>query len=91
MWIAAVVAESATTNIIGTVDVICSEQPLDDHPDTACRAYAHVTRIGTTSVSVHVEVDAERDPAKLNEVTVTEADLNHVAIDAKCKPRTLAG
>ena len=51
--------------------------------------YARVTRIGKTSVSVHVEVYAERNPANLQVVKVTQADLTYVAIDANGKPRTL--
>jgi acyl-CoA thioesterase YciA len=51
--------------------------------------YARITRIGTTSVSVHVSVYAERDPANLQVVKVTEADLTYVAIDAHGKPRSI--
>ena len=51
--------------------------------------YARVTRIGNTSVSVHVEVYAERNPANLQVVKVTEADLTYVAIDGQGKPRAL--
>jgi acyl-CoA thioesterase YciA len=51
--------------------------------------YARVTRIGTTSVSVHVDVFAERNPAQLQVVKVTEADLTYVAIDAQGQPRPL--
>jgi acyl-CoA thioesterase YciA len=51
--------------------------------------YARVTRIGRTSVSVHVEVYAERNPADLQVVKVTEADLTYVAIDAQGQPREL--
>ncbi len=49
--------------------------------------YARVTRIGNTSVSVHVEVYAERNPANLQVVKVTEADLTYVAIDLQGQPR----
>ncbi len=49
--------------------------------------YARVTRIGNTSISVHVEVYAERNPANLHVVKVTEADLTYVAIDSKGQPR----
>ena len=49
--------------------------------------YASVTRIGNTSISVHVEVYAERNPANLQVVKVTEADLTYVAIDHEGKPR----
>ncbi len=51
--------------------------------------YARVTRIGNTSVSVHVQVYAERNPANLQVVKVTEADLTYVAIDGKGQPRPL--
>lgn len=51
--------------------------------------YARVTRIGTTSVSVHVDVYAERNPAELQVVKVTEADLTYVAIDGQGRPRPL--
>jgi len=51
--------------------------------------YAKVERVGTTSVTVHVEVYAERNPADLQVVKVTEANLTYVAIDATGKPRSL--
>ena len=49
--------------------------------------YAHVTRVGNTSISVHVDVYAERNPADIQVVKVTEADLTYVAIDNRGKPR----
>ena len=49
--------------------------------------YARVERIGTTSITVHVEVYAERNPANPHIVKVTEASLTYVAIDATGKPR----
>jgi acyl-CoA thioesterase YciA len=49
--------------------------------------YARVERVGNTSVTVHVEVYAERDPANLHVVKVTEANLTYVAIDDHGKPR----
>lgn len=51
--------------------------------------YAHVTRVGRTSVTVHVQVYAERNPADLQVVKVTEANLTYVAIDAQGQPRPL--
>ena len=51
--------------------------------------YAKVERIGTTSITVNVEVYAERNPADLHVVKVTEANLTYVAIDLKGKPRVL--
>ena len=49
--------------------------------------YARVARIGNTSITVHVEVFAERNPANLQVVKVTEANLTYVAIDNDGKPR----
>jgi acyl-CoA thioesterase YciA len=49
--------------------------------------YATVERVGNTSVTVHVEVYAERNPADLQVVKVTEANLTYVAIDRDGKPR----
>jgi acyl-CoA thioesterase YciA len=51
--------------------------------------YARVTRIGNTSVTVHVEVYAERNPANLHVVKVTEANVTYVAIDRDGAPRLL--
>jgi acyl-CoA thioesterase YciA len=51
--------------------------------------YAKVTRIGSTSVSVHVDVFAERNPVNWQVVKVTEADLTYVAIDGEGRPRQL--
>jgi len=51
--------------------------------------YARVERIGTTSVTVNVEVYAERNPAKLHVVKVTEANLTYVAIDRDGRPRPI--
>ena len=49
--------------------------------------YARVERIGNTSVTVHVEVLAERNPADPQVVKVTEANLTYVAIDTQGRPR----
>ena len=49
--------------------------------------YARVERIGRTSITVHVEVHAERNPANLQVVKVTEANLTYVAIDHNGRPR----
>ncbi len=49
--------------------------------------YARVERIGTTSITVHVEVYAERNPAMPHVVKVTDASLTYVAIDKDGKPR----
>lgn len=51
--------------------------------------YARVERVGRTSITVHVEVIAERNPAAPQVVRVTEATVTYVAIDANGQPRTL--
>ena len=51
--------------------------------------YATITRVGRTSITVHVEVMAERDPENLHVVKVTEANLTYVAIDREGKPRAI--
>ncbi|MBK8064426.1 MAG: acyl-CoA thioesterase [Betaproteobacteria bacterium] len=51
--------------------------------------YAEVKRIGNTSVTVNVEVYAERRPSDPRVVKVTEATLTYVAIDKDGKPRQL--
>ena len=51
--------------------------------------YAHVTRIGRTSITVSVEVYAERYSTQGQYVKVTEATLTYVAIDAAGRPRPI--
>ena len=51
--------------------------------------YADVVRIGNTSVTINVEVYAERGREVTHVVKVTEATLTFVAIDAGGKPRTI--
>jgi acyl-CoA thioesterase YciA len=51
--------------------------------------YARVERIGRTSITVHMEVYAERNPADLHVVKVTEAKLTYVAIDMNGQPRLI--
>jgi len=49
--------------------------------------YVEVERIGTTSITVTVEVFAERRPSDPKVVKVTEATLTYVAIDGAGRPR----
>jgi len=49
--------------------------------------YADVTRIGSTSITVKVEVYAERGREAAKIVKVTEAVLAYVAIDPQGRPR----
>ena len=51
--------------------------------------FAQVTRIGNTSITVRVEVFAERFRAQGQYLKVTEASLTYVAIDDQGRPRTI--
>jgi len=51
--------------------------------------YARITRVGRTSITVDVEVFAQRDPEDQVCVKVTEASLTYVAVGPDRKPREL--
>ncbi len=51
--------------------------------------YAEIVRVGRTSITVNVEVYAERNYAALITVKVTEAQLTYVAIDGNGNKRDL--
>jgi acyl-CoA thioesterase YciA len=51
--------------------------------------YAHVLKTGTTSITIEVEVYAERMRLETEVVKVTEATLVYVATGADRKPRPL--
>ncbi len=51
--------------------------------------YADIVKVGRTSMTVNVEVYAQRDPIKPTCVKVTEATLTYVAVSDERKPRQL--
>jgi acyl-CoA thioesterase YciA len=51
--------------------------------------YADIIRTGRTSITVKVEVYAERNPVNKKIVKVTEAELTYVALDENRRPRKL--
>ena len=51
--------------------------------------FAQVTRIGNTSITVRVEVFAERFRTQGQYLKVTEASLTYVAIDDQGRPRVI--
>ncbi len=51
--------------------------------------YAKIVKTGTTSITVNVEVYAERNRLEADVVKVTEATLTYVATDENRRPRTL--
>lgn len=51
--------------------------------------YADIMKTGRSSITVKVEVYAERNPSNKVTVKVTEAELTYVALDENRKPRPL--
>jgi acyl-CoA thioesterase YciA len=51
--------------------------------------YTRIVKVGTTSVTVDVEVYVQRDPANPTCHKVTEATLTYVAVGEDRKPRAL--
>lgn len=51
--------------------------------------YAEVVKVGNTSITVNVEVYAERNRLEAETVKVTEATLTYVATDENRKPRQI--
>ena len=52
--------------------------------------YADVIRVGRTSITVNVEVYAQRRPDEVVCVKVTEATLTYVAVDDRRRPRVVS-
>ena len=52
--------------------------------------YATIIRVGRTSITVDVEVYAQRNPVKEECVQVTEATLTYVAVDKERRPRVVS-
>ena len=51
--------------------------------------YAHIVRVGNTSITINVEVYAQRNPEEIEVVKVTEATLTYVATDKDRRPRAV--
>ena len=51
--------------------------------------YTRILKVGTTSITVEVEVYAQRNPAKPVCVKVTEATLTYVAVGEDRRPRPI--
>ena len=52
--------------------------------------YAEIVKVGRTSITVSVEVYAQRNPEKEETVKVTEATLTYVAVDHQRRPRVVS-
>lgn len=53
--------------------------------------YSHIVRVGRTSLTVEVEVYAQRYFSETEVVKVTEATLTYVAVDDERRPRPPPG
>ena len=51
--------------------------------------YGDIVRVGNTSITVYVEVYAQRNPRDIETVKVTEATLTYVATGPDRKPRSV--
>jgi acyl-CoA thioesterase YciA len=86
---AAIPALERAKGRVATVAVNSMEfhQPVFVGDVVSC--YADIIKTGKTSITVKVEVYAERNPANKEIVKVTEAELTYVALDENRKPRLL--
>jgi acyl-CoA thioesterase YciA len=67
------------------VDAFQFKQPVFVGDLVSC--YAVITRVGKTSISVHVNAYAERHGESRECIQVTEAELTYVAVDEERHPR----
>ncbi len=84
-----VVATERARGPVATVAVNSFEfhQPVFVGDLISC--YADVIRVGRTSITVKVEVFAQRDRTGVTTVNVTKAELTYVALDKDQRPRAL--
>jgi len=76
----------------GRVATIAVNSFLFKHPvfiGDVLTFYADIVKVGKTSITVNVEVYAERNRLQAETVKVTEATLTYVATDDERKPRLL--
>ncbi|MCA1326970.1 acyl-CoA thioesterase [Herbaspirillum sp. alder98] len=82
----------ATRRANGRVATVAVNSFLFKHPvfvGDLLSFYADIVKVGNTSVTVNVEVFAERNRLQTEIVKVTEATLTYVATDESRKPRAL--
>ncbi len=70
------------------VDSIQFHEPVFVGDLVSC--YAEVVRVGRTSITVDVEIFAERDREGIQHLKVTEARVTYVAIDEQRRPRPVS-
>lgn len=85
----AVVARRRAKGRVATVSVNSFQFKQPVSVGDVLSLYAEIVKVGTTSLTIRVEVFAERRPEALFVVKVTEAELTYVAIDASGQKRAL--
>jgi len=85
---AGIVASRRSKGPVATVAIEAMEfiQPI--HLRDLISVFAHVERVGRTSMGVRIEVIAERDLGE-TQVKVTEGLFTFVALDANHRPRSV--
>lgn len=85
----AVVAAQRARGPVATIAVqsFVFRQPV--HIGDLLSFYVDVVRIGNTSITVNVEVFAQRNPEDVEVVRVTEATLTYVALGRDKRPRPI--
>lgn len=83
---AGVVASRRSKGPVATVAIEAMEFIAPIHIRDLISVYAHVERVGRTSMGVRIEVVAQRDLGQ-TEVKVTDGLFTFVALDANNRPR----
>ena len=85
---AGIVASQRANGPVATVAIDGMEFIAPIHIRDLISVYAHVERVGRTSMAVKIEVIATRDRGK-TDVKVTEGMFTFVALDQNHRPRTV--
>lgn len=85
-WIEAL-RQSSQRYVTVAMQQIEFKQPV--HVGDILSLWARTTRIGRTSVSVHVDVRADRPGTKESDISVTAAEVTMVAVDESGKPSAI--
>ena len=85
---AGIVASRRANGPVATVAIEAMKFIAPIHLRDVISVYAHVERLGRTSMGVHIEVIAQRDLGA-TEVKVTEGLFTFVALDADNRPRPI--
>ena len=86
---AGIVASRRARGPVATVAIEAMKFIAPIHLRDLISVYAHVEHVGRTSMSVKIEVVAERDLGE-TEVKVTEGLFTFVALDSSHRPRPVA-